>query len=248
LAIGVCCPLGGASLFTIKAISALSSETQVYSQILALPPDKRIKEFTKRIVYDSIRNLLLRKGLKLTPKVIGIGKDIVQNIAKNKPLAKNFTSGTKAYLKLLKRYPKNIAQRTLATLKQNPSLVEKKGSLSKVAQEVGEGLKTNPKVIIKHFNRESLQKHFKKHVIDRAEWGVKGDMTIDKYLAKARELLNMPVGKNIEGFVSKNGFTFRYNKLTNEFATAKPDGTIETLFRPKQSLAYWKEQVKTYKS
>ncbi|MFC1894949.1 hypothetical protein ACFLYH_03295 [Candidatus Dependentiae bacterium] len=102
-------------------------------------------------------------------------------------------------------------------------------------------------VVIEKFNEESLQKHFKKHVIDRAEWGVECKMTIDQYLAKARELLSSPIGKNIDGFVSKNRFVFRYNKLTNEFATAKPDGTIETLFRPKKGLSYWNDQIKIYK-
>ena len=56
-----------------------------------------------------------------------------------------------------------------------------------------------------------------------------------------------PIDGEIDGFVSKNGFTFRYNKATNELATAKPDGTIETIFRPTDGLAYWLEQIRKYK-
>ncbi|MBR2565521.1 MAG: hypothetical protein IKE29_12970 [Paenibacillus sp.] len=31
-----------------------------------------------------------------------------------------------------------------------------------------------------------------------------------------------------------------------EFATAEPDGTIETLFRPDDRMIYWKDQVKPF--
>ena len=37
------------------------------------------------------------------------------------------------------------------------------------------------------------------------------------------------------------------NQMINELAIAKPDGTIETLFRPVNGINYWKEQIKTYK-
>jgi len=92
-----------------------------------------------------------------------------------------------------------------------------------------------------------LQEHYSKHVIERGEWGADCTMTTQEYLKKAQDLLNSPVEGNIEGFVSKNGYTFRYNKVTNEFATAKPNGTIETLYRPKRGLEYWLEQIVKYK-
>jgi pyocin large subunit-like protein len=72
-------------------------------------------------------------------------------------------------------------------------------------------------------------------------------MTKDIYLKRAKNLLNSDVGGDIDGFVSKDGWVFRYNKRTNEFATAKPDGTIETLFRPKEGMDYWNNQINTYK-
>lgn len=59
-------------------------------------------------------------------------------------------------------------------------------------------------------------------------------------------LLNSEIGGSIRGFTSKSGYVFRYNTKTNEFATGKPDGTIETLFRPKEGLKYWYDQVKAF--
>ena len=95
--------------------------------------------------------------------------------------------------------------------------------------------------------RVFIGKHYDKHVIKRAEWGKKTIMSITKYLNKARELINAPIGEDIQGFTSKNGFTFRYNIVTNEFATAKPDGLIETLYRPTDGMSYWLDQIKRYK-
>lgn len=58
---------------------------------------------------------------------------------------------------------------------------------------------------------------------------------------------NSEINGNIDGFTSKDGWIFKYNKSTNEFATAKPDGTIETLFRPKDGVNYWMLQIEKYK-
>ena len=97
------------------------------------------------------------------------------------------------------------------------------------------------------FAEGKLQEHYSKHVIEQGEWGADCTMTTQDYLKKAQDLLNSPAEGDIEGFVSKNGYTFRYNKVTNEFATAKPNGTIETFYRPKRGLEYWLEQIVKYK-
>lgn len=68
--------------------------------------------------------------------------------------------------------------------------------------------------------------------------------TKEAYRKRAKSLLNKKVGDDIAGFTSKEGWVFRYNKRTNEFVTAKPDGTTETLFRPKRGLGYYIDQVK----
>jgi len=92
----------------------------------------------------------------------------------------------------------------------------------------------------KDFAQGKIDGHFNKH---KLEWE---NITKEEYLKRSKELLNSKVGGNIDGFVSKDGTVFRYNAATNEFATAKADGTIETLFRPKNGIEYWKDQKIKY--
>jgi pyocin large subunit-like protein len=87
-----------------------------------------------------------------------------------------------------------------------------------------------------------LDVHFNKH---GAEWGA-GNITKEAYRKRAISILNSPIGGDIMGFTDKEGYRFRYNKKTNEFATGKPDGTVETLFRPSNGLSYYEDQVKKY--
>ncbi|MDC3958223.1 hypothetical protein KEG38_30470 [Polyangium jinanense] len=94
-------------------------------------------------------------------------------------------------------------------------------------------------------SQKKLDKHFDKH---KHEWGA-GNITKEGYAKRARNLLNSdPVpGGDVLGFTPREGTRFRYNVRTNEFATGKPDGTIETLFRPEvDGMAYWKAQVEKY--
>ncbi|MDI1435403.1 SpvB/TcaC N-terminal domain-containing protein [Polyangium sorediatum] len=96
-------------------------------------------------------------------------------------------------------------------------------------------------------SQEHLDHHFNKHARRKNEWGT-GNITKEGYAKRARNLLNTePVpGGDVLGFTSEGGFRFRYNVRTNEFATAKADGTIETLFRPTTGMAYWMEQVEKH--
>jgi len=57
------CPLGEAALFTAQTISALTAGNQIYNQLMALPPDQRVEEFTKIIVHDSIKGVCLKKRI-----------------------------------------------------------------------------------------------------------------------------------------------------------------------------------------
>lgn len=98
-----------------------------------------------------------------------------------------------------------------------------------------------------NFATDKLQSHFNKHVIKKAEWGKNISMTMDEYLNKARKILNSEINGIIDGFISKDGWVFRYDKVANELAIAKPNGIIETLFRPAEGMNYWLEQVKKYK-
>jgi len=149
LAIGFCCPPAGTTLFTITTISsALTAGNQIYNQLMALPPDQRVEEFTKIIVHDSIKGVCLKKGLRVTSKIACIGQDIARNIIRNKPLAKNLIRGVKTYVDLLKRYPQEVAQRALNILKQNPSLVEEQRDLGKAAAKVAKKVITEGKRVV----------------------------------------------------------------------------------------------------
>ena len=56
-----------------------------------------------------------------------------------------------------------------------------------------------------NFAEGKLQEHFEKHVIKRVEWGNPCSTTLENYLKKAQNLINSPIGGDIEGFISKNG-------------------------------------------
>lgn len=91
----------------------------------------------------------------------------------------------------------------------------------------------------KGFAQGQLDKHFAKHA---AEWGT-GNITKTGYLKRAQDLLGRDVGSDILGHVRANGDVLRYNAATNEFAAGAADGTIRTLFRPSDGMAYWLKQV-----
>lgn len=73
------------------------------------------------------------------------------------------------------------------------------------------------------------------------------DVTSEEYLNMARKLLAEQLGKDVEGFVSKDGFIFKYRKSTNDFAIGRADGKISTLFKPEDKYKYWLQQIKDYK-
>jgi transposase-like protein len=90
-------------------------------------------------------------------------------------------------------------------------------------------------------NNKKLERHIKKHLSDFP--GVKSE-NYEKY---ARAFLSQKVdGEEILGFTNENGFVFRYDRQKNIFATAKPDGTIETFFKPKDGLLYWEGELNKY--
>lgn len=88
-----------------------------------------------------------------------------------------------------------------------------------------------------NFAPGQLEIHFAKHA---DEWGAVG---IDAYLARARSVLSTDVGNGVRGFTRANGDVVRYVERTNEFAVGAADGTIRTLFRPDDGLAYYLSQV-----
>ena len=66
-----------------------------------------------------------------------------------------------------------------------------------------------------------------------------GTLSKDEYISKARELLNKKPDGSILEHIKNNGDIRRYNMRTNEFVSARKDGTIRTFFRPKDGIKYW---------
>ena len=54
-------------------------------------------------------------------------------------------------------------------------------------------------------------------------------------------------GIKVEGFVSKEGTLFKYEKGTNTFGMLSNKGTISTMFNPIEKIDYWKTQISKYK-
>lgn len=89
----------------------------------------------------------------------------------------------------------------------------------------------------------STEKRFERHIKDHLK--EYGDITPEKYLNMARDLLAMPLSNDIDGFVSSENYLFKYRKSTNDFAIGRPDGRISTLFKPVRGEEYWEDEKKS---
>lgn len=90
-------------------------------------------------------------------------------------------------------------------------------------------------------NEKKFRKHVEKHGHEY------NNISAEEYLKTARELLAADLNKDIDGFKSKDGFIFKYNKSTNDFALGRADGKISTLFKPEKAMTYWQEQQDLFK-
>lgn len=104
-----------------------------------------------------------------------------------------------------------------------------------------DGIINNKKWLKAEFpNENKFKKHVEKHSNEY------NNISAEKYLNLARNLLAADLNKDIDGFKSKEGFIFKYNKETNDFAIGRADGKISTLFKPDEKLDYWKAQKELY--
>lgn len=105
-----------------------------------------------------------------------------------------------------------------------------------------DGIINNKEWLKSNFPTEKkFNKHIEKHL------GEYGDINPKEYLNIARKLLSESLSDDVEGFVSKEGFLFKYRKSTNDFAIGRADGKISTLFKPKEGYKYWLQQIQEYK-
>ena len=103
----------------------------------------------------------------------------------------------------------------------------------------------NPKEYLSTWNPTDfaegrLEKKYGQHVIGRKEFG---DITKEEYHHRALKHMNR---NDVEIIVTKTGYVLKYDPSTNEFGSAKPDGTIETYYLPKSTNVYWETQIKKY--
>ncbi|MDU4910565.1 minor capsid protein [Clostridium baratii] len=104
-----------------------------------------------------------------------------------------------------------------------------------------DGIINNKKWLKAQFpNENKFKKHVEKHSNEY------NNISAEKYLNIARKLLAADLNKDIDGFKSKEGFIFKYNKETNDFAIGRADGKISTLFKPDEKLDYWEAQKELY--
>ena len=88
----------------------------------------------------------------------------------------------------------------------------------------------------KDFNKKTLDKHYSDHGKEV------GAPSKESYAAKAVKFANTVDRKNCVSFVDKKGSTYKYNKVTEEFAIISKDGYVITYFKPKGGYDYYLKQ------
>ncbi|KEH91671.1 hypothetical protein Z962_p0047 (plasmid) [Clostridium botulinum C/D str. BKT12695] len=113
---------------------------------------------------------------------------------------------------------------------------------SNVSKEVNSGIIDNKKWLEANFSSEKkFNRHIEKHLNEY------GTITEKEYLNIARNLLAEPLSKDVEGFISKENFIFKYRNSTNDFAIGRADGYISTLYKPIKGYEQWLEEIEKYK-
>ncbi|MFR9290404.1 MAG: phage minor capsid protein [Clostridium paraputrificum] len=111
-----------------------------------------------------------------------------------------------------------------------------------VANKPKESILNNRKWLKANFStQKKFDKHIEKHLKEY------GDITPEDYVNIARDLLAAPLSNDIEGFISKDGFVFKYKISTNDFTIGRPDGKISTLYKPIKGYNQWLEEIEKYK-
>lgn len=111
-----------------------------------------------------------------------------------------------------------------------------------VANKPKESILNNRKWLKANFStQKKFDKHIEKHLKEY------GDITPEDYVNIARDLLAASLSNDIEGFISKDGFLFKYQISTNDFTIGRPDGKISTLYKPIKGYDQWLEEIEKYK-
>lgn len=88
------------------------------------------------------------------------------------------------------------------------------------------------------FSKNSLDIHFNEHGKNM------GFENKESYRQHAIKFSNIIDKKKCVSFIdAKTGATYKYNKVSNEFAIITKDGIVITYFKPKEGYSYYKNQV-----
>ena len=88
-------------------------------------------------------------------------------------------------------------------------------------------------------SKEKLYDHFGRHA---AEFGGKF-RSAEQYLKGAQNFFKRE-GEEIIQYTRKNGEIVKYDTKNNIFGIVAEDGTIRTMFKPKEGFKYFKEEIK----
>ncbi|MCR5503880.1 MAG: hypothetical protein K6F53_12820 [Lachnospiraceae bacterium] len=88
-------------------------------------------------------------------------------------------------------------------------------------------------------NRQRFEEHYRKHVIDQAEFG---DISEEEYMTLAQDLVDRP-GDQVLSKKDSDGNTLFYDPDTNSFAVLSKDGYIRTFFKPAAGKKYYDRQT-----
>lgn len=87
----------------------------------------------------------------------------------------------------------------------------------------------------KDFNKHTLKTHFEEH---GKSMGLSSE---ESYAAHAVKFANAIDRKNCVSFIDKEGSTYKFNKVTLEFAIITKDGYVVTYFKPTRGYNYYKD-------
>lgn len=88
------------------------------------------------------------------------------------------------------------------------------------------------------FSRKNLHVHIKKHGKEYPE------LSKEEYAAKALDLVQSPVGGDIDGYANDLGQVIRYDRKNNDFVKGIPSVGIATMFKPTNGAAYFEGEKK----
>lgn len=90
----------------------------------------------------------------------------------------------------------------------------------------------------KGFSKQNLNVHIRKHGREYPE------LSKEEYAAKALDLIQRPVGGDIDGYVNDLGQVIRYDCKNNDFVKGIPNVGIATMFKPRNGTAYFESEKK----